>query len=241
MKQNKVLKISLYRMLLVNDMKNVLIISKDLNFYRELNNNFYNVIKIINISCSYKEGLESIISNTPDIIILKIRMQYDQVLELFEKISKQKKYNPLIILISSKNMLEIQNKHSNCIFIKEDNHMMTAFKTIFHYSNKMDIENKIKKELMKMGFEMKNKGDYLIINVIKYIFLNQDVNNLEREIYPALASSMGISEKQIKWNINYSINSIYNTKSEIMCHYLNIHPNEKPTSKLVIFSLLNKL
>lgn len=226
-------------------MKNVLVISNDFEFYKTLNNEYYDKIRIINISSSYEEGIKNMGLKRPDIIILKIRIQYYKMINLINKIKELIDYHPLIILVSNTNMYDIQLKYKKCFIIREDEKII-VFNNIFQYIScfKEDdnIDEKIKKEMLKMGFEMKNKGDNLILNVTKYIKQNKIIGtNLERDIYPKIAIITNISEKQIKWNINYSINSVYDSKHDVMCRYFNINTYEKPTSKFIISTLLNKL
>lgn len=226
-------------------MKNVLVISNDFEFYKVLNNDYYDRVRIINISSSYEEGIENLVLKKPDIIILKTRIQYYKMINLTNIINELYDYQPLIILVSSTNMYDIQSKYKKCVIIREYD-KKNVFNNIFQYINcfKNDdsIEEKIKKEMLKMGFEMKNKGDYLILSVAKYIKQNKIIGtNLEREIYPKIAIITNTTEKQIKWNINYSINSVYDSKHDVMCKYFNINSYEKPTSKFIITTLLNKL
>ncbi len=221
-------------------MKNVLIISNDSRFYRYLINEYYKIARIVNISYSYEEGIKNIKLKRPDIVIVKSRIQNHKIIDLLNKINILLNYQPLVLIIGNLNINNIQDKYKNCILLKED---ISKTNIIFQYLKDDDnIENRIKEEMQKMGFEMKNKGDYLILNVIKYIKQNENIgNNLERDIYPRIATINNVSKEQIKWNINSSINSAYCSSYKIMCDYFNASNLEKPTSKFIISTLLNIL
>ena len=225
-------------------MKSILVVCKNFEFCKELNNEYCDKARIINISSSYEEGIKNILLKKPNVIILKIRIKYYEIIDLISKINKLPEYNPLILLISNANMYDIQKRYKKFVVIKDDNDVSNTFNMISKYVEfKIDcLEKRITEEMLKTGFEMKNKGDYLILKVIEFMNQNKGIGtNLERDVYPKVASTIKISEKQIKWNINYSIDSVYSSRGNIMCKYLGISNYEKPTSKLVISSLLNRL
>lgn len=227
-------------------MKSVLIISNNFDFCKEMNNNMLEEAKIVNISTSYEEGVVNTIRTKPDIVILETEVQYYKVVYLMKEIENLRLYNPTVIIITSSNLYDIMDKHPNCSVIKRKskNYLMLykIFKCIEEDVPDDILENKIRAEMFKVGFEMKNKGDFFILYVLKYIKTHESVGTkLEKEIYPNISQTINIPERQIKWNINYSIQSVYETKAHQLCKYLNIDVIQKPTTKYVIFTIVNNI
>lgn len=228
-------------------MKNILILSNNFEFCKDINNNMPDDTRILNISSKYEEGIQNCLSIKPDIIILEMELQYYKIVFLLNEIEKLKLYNPIVIIITSNNMYDVVNKYPYCSIIKRKtkNYLMLyrLFRIIEEEAPDDDaLENKIKAEMFKSGFEMKNKGDYFILYVLKYIKTHESIGTkLEKEIYPIVSKAIGVSEKQVKWNINYSVSSVYETKTHQLCRYLNISDSQKPTTKYILFTLVNNI
>ncbi len=228
-------------------MKKVVVVTKSIEFYKLLNNNMCEGARIVDVSTSYTDSIEFILEDKPDIIVYEIELKYYKIINLINKIKSKIDYNPTIILVNNLNLYDIKSKYKNCIVIKENSDsFLVIYKIINHIKNSCstigNLDDKILREMHKMGFEMKNKGDQMLFKVIKYIKTHEGVgSNLEKDIYHSIAIKTDIPESQIKWNINYSINSIYQTKTNTICRYLKIENDEKPTSKFVIFALLNNI
>ncbi|MBO5477941.1 MAG: hypothetical protein J6A15_09350 [Clostridia bacterium] len=231
-------------------MINIFVISKNFDFCKKINNEInYNKnnerVNIINISSTYEEAIDNIIYFKPDIIIVDIKIKYSQILNLFEFINKKNFYLPKIILI---NNLELSSKISNYenILILDCESFLEDFNEILYDvlkgSNNEQFENKIINEMKKIGFEMKNKGEYYLVETIKYLKINRKYEfNLEREIYPFLAQKCNVDYRKIKWNINYAVDNLYHTKTKQVIKYLDIQLSEKPTSKFIIADILRKI
>ena len=227
-------------------MKSILIVSNNFDFCKEINNNMLEEAKIVNISTSYEEGVVNTLKIRPDIVIIETEIQYYKIVYLMKEIENLRLYNPTVIIITSSNLYDIMDKHPNCSVIKRKskNYLMLykIFKCIEEDVPDDILENKIRAEMFKVGFEMKNKGDFFILYVLKYIKTHDSVGTkLEKEIYPNISKAIGIPETQIKWNINYSIASVYETKTNKLCRYLNIETIQKPTTKYVLFTLVNNI
>ena len=100
-------------------MKSVLIVSNSFEFCKEMNNNMLEEAKIVNISTSYEEGVVNTLNIKPDIVILEIEIQYYKIVYLMQEIEKLRLYSPTVIIVSSGNLYDIMDKHSNCIVIKK--------------------------------------------------------------------------------------------------------------------------
>ena len=57
-------------------MKNILILSNNFEFCKDINNNMPDDTRILNISSKYEEGIQNCLSIKPDIIILEMELQY---------------------------------------------------------------------------------------------------------------------------------------------------------------------
>jgi hypothetical protein len=96
--------------------------------------------------------------------------------------------------------------------------------------------------MLNSGFEMKNKGDFMLVSVIKYIKNNNYLyNNLERDVYPNIAVQYNTTVKNIKVNIVYSIDKVYNDSAEIIQKYLMNGRKDKPTPKYIINCIVNRI
>lgn len=229
-------------------MNKILIASKSLNFVKRIINSIDNEkLKVAKVCTNFQEILRNLRCYDINFLIIDFSLTINEINDIIKLLNQVSKNKPIIFLICNKN---IEYKYDNVYFFYKEidmNFIVNYLKYLENYNlsvkrDNLILENKIKEEMIKMGSELKNKGDYLIISVIKHIILNKNVgNNLERDIYPIIALNMGISKKQIKWNINYSINSIYFTKHETMCKYLKIKSFEKPKTKFVISTILNRL
>ena len=227
-------------------MKKVLVISNEFSFCKEINNNMVEGCRLTNISDSFEEGVTNIINLQPDIIVLELEVQYYKILFMMSQIEKLKLYNPTVIIISDLDLCYITEKYSNCVVVTRMKklHLLLfrIFKCIEENVPDNVIENRILEEMHKLGFEMKNKGDYLILKTLKYIKTHNNIGtNLEKDVYPNISKVLNTEERKIKWNINYSINSLYEAKPYQVCNYLHIDVNEKPTTKYVILSIVNNI
>ncbi len=68
------------------------------------------------------------------------------------------------------------------------------------------------------------------------------INNLEKDIYPVIAHRFGKSVGNIKGNIVKATNNMYNEcEMEYLLNYFNYGYDKKPTPKMVITTIINKL
>lgn len=227
-------------------MKKMIIFSDNLRFCKEIINDFQdskNETKYY-IFEQYEELLEKIPKGEFSIIIIEKKLKFKELEKVIADILMHVKYYTKIIVFSSIRDCNILKENKNVIFIPrnvEEKQNVISFNKVLKGLFE-DCEDKIKSEIKKMGFDMKNKGDYILVKVISYCYRNYDrCSNLEKEIYPKVAKIINVSEKQIKWNINYSINSTYANNTETMKRYLSIKDMQKPTTKFLINNVLNNL
>lgn len=229
-------------------MNKILIVSKDLNFVKSIINSMDGVeYKIINLSTNFKEILSNILNNELDFIIIDLVLNITQINNIIKLLDDIKRETSVFFLNVTR---EIKCQNKNVYFFKKEiskdfvfSYLRYMIKNNFakKYEN-LELENKIWKEMISAGFEMKNKGDLLLLEVIKYIKLKGKTNsNLKQDTYPYIARMLNISIERIKWNIIYSINHTYLYNSEIMEKYLQENLKNKPTPKHIIYKILENL
>ena len=100
-------------------------------------------------------------------------------------------------------------------------------------------------ELNSIGLRLKLNGTKYLLESILYIYNSNNyglVDNLEKNVYPVLAQKHHTSKNNIKSNILKSINSMYiSTDIEKIKEYFLFNDDTKPTPKLLIEVILNKL
>ena len=229
-------------------MNKILIASKDLNFIKSIINSMDEVeYKITNLSTNFKETLSNILNNELDFVIIDLILSMEQINNIIKLLDDIKRETSVIFLNLTKD-IKCQNK--NIYFFKKEiskefvfSYLRYMLKNNFIKKDEnLELENKIWKEMISAGFEMKNKGDLLLLEVIKYIKLKGKTNsNLKQDIYPYIARMLNISIGKIKWNIIYSINRTYLYNSEMMEKYLQENLKNKPTPKYIIYKILEKI
>lgn len=229
-------------------MNKILIVSKNLNFVKSIINSMDGVeYKIINLSTNFKEILSNILNNELDFIIIDLVLNITQISSIIKLLDDIKRETSVFFLNITR---KIKCKNKNVYFFKKEiskefvlSYLSYTIKNNFvkKYEN-LELENKIWKEMISAGFEMKNKGDFLLLEVIKYIKLKGIINsNLKQDIYPYIARMLNTSIERIKWNIIYSINRTYLYNNEIMEKYLQENLKNKPTPKRIIYKILEKI
>lgn len=228
-------------------MKTLLLVSKNMSFVKKIYNSINKEkILVINLCTSYKEMKKMINMLKPELILIELDFNINQIFELNELSFINVEYNPTIILKLNINLSRYILK-GNLIICKTDIDIIEYLKklntTDLNEDNfEFKIENTILKEMTKMGFEMKNQGDLFLLETIKYMKINEEFkNNLNKDIYPEISKKLNIPIDRIKWNIIYSINCVYRYKTDYMKKYLNTVNREKPTPKLIICSILKKI
>lgn len=223
-------------------MKNFLIMSKKINFVKKIID-FINEEELskINLITSYKDIQRNIYSNIVDIMIIESKLTNKEVNDIIELLDSTKKCT-IIVLINYNN--NNYKKYDNLYILNENDNIQMLFLKKLIESNYIEekeeiIEKKIYNKMTNIGFEMKNKGDILLLEAIKYIKINGKIkSNLNNEVYPYISNKTNIPVNQIKWNIIYSLNKIYKYNLKDMENYFNIKITNNPTVKYVIYKIL---
>lgn len=103
---------------------------------------------------------------------------------------------------------------------------------------------KIANELKKIGYDINYKGTIYLIDAIFQMYLHKEnlIDNLQRDIYPIISKKYNKTVHNIKCNITNATELMYykcdiNTLKE----YFNFYDDTKPTTKTVIYTVLNKI
>ena len=111
-------------------------------------------------------------------------------------------------------------------------------------TNIAKIKEKIKKEIIDLGFDISLKGTNYLIECIYIVYIEDKIDciNLRKDIYPTLAGIYKKKINNIKCDINYSITSMYDRGNVIKINeYFKLFDNSKPTTKLIIYTILSRI
>lgn len=234
-------------------MFNILIMFYDIRLGIRLMNFINNKNKNLNVRFIIQNPTEAIkIINTKDnidLIILDAKNNYVEE-RFLEEIMCKCKYNKSIIVISDK--IKNIEKNQMIYFIIKRN---SDFKEI---ANKIDeiitnkkiskeekiYSQKIRKELLYLGYDISLKGTVYLNEIIKYTLTTptKKISKLEKNIYPKIAEKYNTSAHNIKCRINSATTKMYNNcEIEKLKHYFNFNIDEKPKIKTIINTIIYKI
>lgn len=225
-------------------MLEIVIIYEDFSFISNMINNVLinSNIKIIGLFDSTTEAIDFISKHSPDIIFLP-----SLDFALLKKITNSS-YHPNIILFTN---TPRSRTFSNILYLSTKTNICTMKKTINSFINSKSLQKlnlKIKDILLSFHFNLSLNGTKYLIDSIMYSYINKNdyvYDNLERKVYTHIAEKYHSNVHNIKWSIVRSINNMYlgNTTSSIkkINSYFNLEHLEKPTAKLIISTIVNKI
>lgn len=107
------------------------------------------------------------------------------------------------------------------------------------------VKDKIMNELLYLGYDISLVGTKYLLEIIYIVLKNKhlmDDLNLKGKIYPVLAKKHNKNINDIKCSINYATTKMfYRCIIERNKKYLHIYDNEKPSSKTIIYMIINKI
>jgi len=228
-------------------MFNILIISNKLKFIKRLTNNVFNhlkFVKILGIISSFNE-LDSIFSIESLNTIILPDSVYKKIVD--KKITNI--CNSFIIISDLKP--HIPTEKPNITYISEsmsDTKLFSIIEVFIKDKSEEYLKEFISKILIDLKFNLSLIGTKFLIEAIYYSFINRDLylmENLENNVYPFIAEKYMTDTKSVKWSIIRSINYMflsYNTNSaKYLSDYFYIDYLKKPTPKIVITTLVDKL
>lgn len=240
-------------------MVNILIADDNIYYAKilmDLINNSIKDIKIINIAIDGKETLDKLSNDDNiDICILDLKMPIINGIEVMHKLSNEKqiKYKNSIIVISGESEMISQIRDNDMVFdfISKMNSMSDIVekldKLVKYKEEKKHIrqlKGEIMHELQELGYNFSHKGTLYLIDAIYLICTNKikDDLNLKKNVYPTLAQKYNRPIHCIKSDIikatDYMDNICELKKKK---EYFSFNDNTKPTVKLVIYTILNKI
>ncbi len=240
-------------------MINILIADDNIYYAKSIMNvinNYINNVKVINIATDGKEAIDKLNKDDNiDIVLLDLKMPILNGIDIIHKLddNKRKKLKDSIIVISGEPdmIIKIRNEETvfNCInklcnmsYIVKKINELVEIKEKDKNNNK--INNIIIKELKGIGYNFAHKGTIYLIDAIKNIYNEkiEDELNLKRDVYPIISQKYNKPIYCIKGDIIKATNCM-----DRVCdlakkkEYFSFYDNTKPTVKLVIYTILNKI
>lgn len=228
-------------------MINTLIVDDNLQYVKNILNttlNNFKEIRVTHIATTAKEALDIVSNHYIDLIFLDLKLPDFNGIEIIRKINFLNNIkNPNIIVISGDAYLssKVPRGYNICDVISKSENSDTLYnkiKQIIHkeiiWDEKENIKEQVSKELSKMGYNWKYKGTHYILESILYIYESNNMNlldNLEKYVYKYVALKNNKTINNVKTNSIKSTNFLERNK----------YFSEKPTPKLVISEILNKI
>lgn len=239
-------------------MYNLLIIEENLKLALKISNyiseNFQN-IRICSICTTEEEAINVINNKVPDLIIMDldlIHISVDNILTYLET-NKKENYKNLIVL---KNNTLIQSKIEKSICFSsyynknlEISELKNNIQKFLNFKNeKKTIKEKINYELHKINFNFNYIGTTYLSDCIficsTLIKNTNEINviNLTKEVFPIIANKYKTEINNVKTNINRSTtNMYYDCNEQYLNKYCNSQFDSKPSLKILICAILNKI
>lgn len=239
-------------------MLNVLIADDNIHYVKNLINFVIgknSSIKIANIASNGLEVLNILKKNDKiDLILLDLKMPKLNGIETLDRLYSMNldKY-PNIIIISGENrlMTKIINHPLVLDYISKSDemieiyHKLKNFEKELNYSNiANDLSKKITTELINIGYNPSHIGTQYIKECIWEIYQNPElIHNLESYVYKKIACIHHKSFQNVKSNIIKATNFMYiESNIFLLKNYFHFSDEKrKPTPKMVISTILNKL
>ncbi|MBQ9297795.1 MAG: response regulator [Clostridia bacterium] len=232
-------------------MVNVLIADDNFVFAKKLMDyiNTNDKVRVIGISVDGEEALNKLNTNDDiDIILLDLKMPKYSGIEVLKKINKVKreKYKDCCIVISGEMDLINQLWKDEMIhtilpkalgFNEIKNEILKLVNQKQHSYN----EDKIKSELLYLGYDISHKGTIYLLEAIQYIsnLSGYELGNLKKDIYPYIAEINRTSIHNVKCNIARATeNMYYNCDANRLKEYFKLQEVKKPNIKTIIQTIL---
>lgn len=239
-------------------MVNVLIVDDNLLFSKNLINILVKdnpKVRLCSLCTDGEEVLKLINSEQEniDIILLDLRLPNFSGLDILDYIDKKNltKYEDSIIVISGEMdmLLKLRSNRYLHSFVDKVSGYEKILKEINDLINikeveKSSIEYRIHQELKKLNYNFSYVGTKYIIEALLIIYNNYQFDNvkLEKDIYPKISKKYKKSINNIKTNIiNATDLMYYDCNSEVLKKYLRILDDTKPTPKIIMSVILEKL
>lgn len=217
----------------------ILIYSKDVIFLKEISNIFNsNGQNKIFVSLTF-ENLETKLSKIKfNILIIDLCKEKKLDLYYFDR----KNIDKIVFLYNKFSIID-EKVYNNrkFVFVEKEKEEINRLLQYKYKNDSLEIE-KVKEQIEKLNFEKANLGVKYIIESVLLIKNNDNLYNLEKDIYPIIAKKYNVTTNRVKWNINSCINKMYkNNDVASINRYFGYGYNRRPTPKTIIFTILSRI
>ena len=207
-------------------------------------------IKVINITSDGESTINEYLKYQPDILILDLNMPNKDGIEVLETLctlntTEAKKCN--IIVVSGK-LSQYTFKYVSKIYqvFQKPFDLPAILDSIYEIyeinNNKPNCRKFCEDTFLQLGFNFTSIGTKYLIDSILYLYDNNISNFSMNDIYKEISIRNNTSFRNIKWNIEKSINSMYRfSRKEDLLEFFPYYDERKPTPKYIISMLLYKL
>lgn len=237
-------------------MLNMLIADDNIYFAKSIINDILitnDKIRLIKVATDGKETLDIIKNQKIDVLLLDLDMPIYSGLEIINVIyTLELSCIPNIIVISGnlEMLSELIKSQKVDYFLAKGSFKFTErlnclLSEIVINNSFQDTNQFILSELHYLGLRLSLNGTKYLLESISYIYGSNNyglVDNLEKNVYSVLAKKYNTIASNIKSNILKSLNLMHiSTDIEKIKKYFLFDDDIKPTPKLVIEFILNKL
>ena len=240
-------------------MINILIADDNLYYGKtlmDLINNSIENVRVVNIAIDGKETIDKLNNdNNIDIILLDLKMPILNGIKIINSLSndkKQKYQNSIIVISGECDMLaKVRNENTVYDYINKMcsmSEIIEKVESLVKYKNEINNGKSLKKEiineLLELNYNLAHKGTIYLIDAIYIVYTQkmEDELNLKQNIYPILSQKYNKSIHCIKSDIVRATNYMDSNCDLITKQqYFLFHDNAKPTVKVVIYAILNRI
>lgn len=238
---------------------NLAIVDDNIFYVKNLANKILsdvNDVRLVKIATDGNEAYEYLMNGEIDILILDLNLPEISGIQLLETIyGKRKKNIPKIIIISGDNSM-LQYKEfskfnvSDCLnkgvgFDSIVRRTINIINEIEENNKKIILDSMVTEELLKIGYNFKHNGTKYLKESIIFLLNEQNddlIENLEKNVYSHIARMHRKSIGNIKNNIVKATNNMYfECNEKFLLEYFSYEYDTKPTPKIVIQTILNKI
>lgn len=238
-------------------MLNILIANKNLENLQILQNyisQYIPEIRVGYLATDGKELLDALNQHHYDIILMDTNLPKMDGFDILQRLSSVKQVElkkSFIVLTKNENIIKNLNKHDLVYkaFKSGDSFamiMQTLQQLVDNSKEKSEttcIRNRIINELQTIGFNLAHKGThYLAESVVLMATTEKNNENLSKHIYPLVSKIFNKDLNNIKCNITSATEAACrNITDDILLNYFKLSTHVKPTTKMIIYSILKKL
>lgn len=201
-------------------------------------NNYKNVqaVSIINEGTGVCRKIKAL---QPNILLLDMKMPGKNGIQILDEIKDNADMSKLKVVIYSGEQKYIQEaiRYENVVKFLDKGRtsiedVSLEIKNIAEDIGKKSLDEMVLDRLLKLGFQTKFKGTYLLKDCIVFS-LNSKKENIE-EVYKSIAYLKNESSHTIKSNVKSAIDSMWkNANKDLTRRYLRLGENDRPSSKNV--------